>query len=97
MNGATVTQLPTLCNPDMLTHEELIEEYKYMEDAMFHQSQTLHEVSSKLHEMNTLAHNLSSIIYALCDSFDAGDQAAILLQVKKLAEQRSRHGKGKAH
>ena len=97
MTDSIVTQLPTLCNPDMLTHEELIEQYKYMEDATFRQSQTLHDVCEKLALMNVLAENLSTIIYTLCDSFDAGDQAAILLQVKKLAEHRSKHGKAKVH
>lgn len=99
MNGVTITMMPTMCNPEKLTHRELIEQYKHIEDAVFEQGQQLHEVCSKLAEMNGLAHNLSSLLYSLIDAFDENDQAAIDVQLRKLSEQRKvfNAGKGKAH
>lgn len=95
-NDLTITRLPTLCNPEKLTPKELREQYLRLEEDAIRQGIELSEVSAKLHQMNCLAQQLSSVLYALCDSYEAGDQAAILLQVKKLAERRIQQ-KAKVH
>ena len=97
MNGATITQMPTMCIPEKLTHQELIEQYKYMEDTAFKQGQTLHEVCSSLHEMNKMALHLESLLFALVDSFDANDQEAISLQLKQLSDRRKSFKKTEVH
>ncbi len=96
MNGATITQMPTMCVPERLSKKELVEQYKYMEETAFNQGQMLHEVNVKLGETCIIANQLASVLWALVDSYDAGDQAAILLQIKKLSEQRSSQ-KAKVH
>lgn len=97
MNGAIITRLPTLCNPDKLGLAELREHYKRLEGDAIDQAQQLSDACAKLHEMNVLAQNLSAILYALCDSYEAGDQAAILLQVKKLSDRRKSFKKPEVH
>ena len=99
MNGATVTMLPTFCNPEKLTHEKLIEQYKYMEEMAFMQGQALHAMETKLVEALGYANVLGSNLGALVDAYDAGDQAAILLQIKRLSETRKSllAGKGRVH
>jgi len=83
-----ITRLPTLVDIDKMGLKELREQYKRLEGEAIDQSQKLSDVCAKLHEMNVIAHNISSLIFALCDSYEAGDQAAILLQVKNLSDQR---------
>lgn len=95
MNGATITMIPTLCNPEKLSKEELIEQVSYLQDAIFEQGQKLHEESSERAQACIIANHLASQLHALMDS-DAGDQAAILLQVKNLSEQRAKQSKQKA-
>lgn len=97
MNRAIITSLPTLCNPEKFDLKELREQYKLLEGDAIRQAQQLSDVCAKLHEMNVLAQDLSAIIYALCDSYEAGDQAAILLHVKKLAERRKAYKKPGVH
>lgn len=97
MNGPTITQMPTLCAPEKLDRKALIEQVNYLQEHLLKEGQMLHEVSHKLHEMIDLSHALSSHLYALCDSYDAGDQAAVLLQVKKLSERRAEFKKEKVH
>ena len=97
MKNLHITRLPTLVNVDKLTHAELRQQYQRLEGDAIDQAQQLSEVCAKLHQMNELAHNLSAVIYALCDSYDAGDQAAILLQVKKLNDTRNRANESRVH
>jgi hypothetical protein len=96
MNDLLITRLPTLCNAEKLTPAELLQQYQRLEGEAIDQAQKLSDVCAKLHQMNVLAHNLSAALYALCDSFEAGDQAAILLQVKQLSERRAAQ-KAKVH
>lgn len=97
MSDFIITRLPTLVNIDKMSLAELIQQYQILEGDAIGQAQQLSDACAKL---DTLVHNLSSMIYALIDSYDAGDQAAILLQVKKLSEQRkdfAAKGKAKVH
>lgn len=59
-----------------------------MEGEAIEQAQQLSDALSALHRMNTIAHDYSVTFATLCDSYEAGDQAAILLMVKKLSEKR---------
>lgn len=96
MNSLLITRVPTLCNTENMKLPELREQYKRLEGDAIDQAQQLSDVCAKLHEMNLLALNLQAHLYALCESWDAGDQAAILLQVKQLAERRIKT-KAKVH
>ena len=91
MNDLLITRLPTLANTENMGLKELREQYKRLEGEAIDQASQLSDVCAKLHQMNVLAHNLSAIFYALCDSYEAGDQAAILLHVKQLSAQRERN------
>lgn len=90
MNGPIVTQLPTLCAPEKLSREELIKQVNYLQDAVFEQGQHLHEEKAERSQACAIANHLAAQLHALIDSYDAGDQAAILLQVKNLSEQRAK-------
>jgi hypothetical protein len=96
MSGATITQMPTLCVPEKLNKQELIDQVIYLQKAIFQQGQQLHEANSLQHQTCIIANHLASQLHALMDSFDAGDQAAILLQLKELAESRTKR-KAKVH
>ena len=99
MNGATVTMLPTFCNPEKLSHQELIKQCLYLEDIAFKQGQALHAMETALVEALGYANMLGANLGALVDAYDAGDQAAILLQIKRLSETRKSllAGKGRVH
>jgi hypothetical protein len=88
MNDLFITRLPTLCNVEKLSHAELKEQYTRLEGEAIEQAQQIGELKTALHRMNVTAHDYSITFATLCDSFDAGDQAAILLMVKKLSEKR---------
>jgi len=97
MNGPTITMMPTMRNPENLSHQELIEQYKYMEEAMFKQGQTLHDVNCKLAKMNQLCHQLHSQLLALVDAHDENDQEAIAVQLKAMSDQRKSFMIAKVH
>lgn len=84
-----ITKLPTLVNTEKMGINELREQYKLLEGDAISQAQQLSDVSAALHRMNTTAHDYSITFATLCDSYEAGDTAAILLMVKKLAEKRA--------
>lgn len=94
--SATITQLPTLCSPEKLSKKELIDQVNYLQEATMQQGQQLHDVNCKMAETCIIANHLASQLHALADSYDAGDQAAILLQIKNLSEQRIKQ-KAKVH
>ena len=96
MKGLTVTMLPTMCAPEKLSREQLVEQVTYLQEEIFKQGQVLHDVCCKLADMSKMAHRLDSLLGALVDSYDAGDQAAILLQIKRLSEPRTEQ-KAKVH
>jgi hypothetical protein len=96
MRDLLITACPTLVNVEKLTLSELQLQYHRLECEVIDQFTDLSETRAKLHEMRCLVHNYSSVLFALCDSFDAGDQAAILLQVRRLSERRAEQRK-KAH
>lgn len=89
MNNLLITRLPTLVNTENMGIKELRAQYKLLEDDAISQSQQLSEVKAALHRINTIAHDYSITFGTLCDSYEAGDQAAILLLVKKLSELRT--------
>jgi len=97
MRNTIITRLPTLCNTEKFNLKELREQYDLLEGEAIRQGLELSDVCSKLHQMNVLAQNLSAILYSLCDSYEAGDQAAILLQVKKLSKNREDAKKVRVH
>lgn len=88
MKDLIITRLPPLCNTESLDLQELREQYKLLEGDALQQAKQLADVCAKLHDMNRLAHNLSATLYALFDSYEAGDQAAILLQLKQMSDLR---------
>lgn len=96
MNDHIVTKFPTLCNPEKLNREELIRHVNYLQDTALMESLKMNELSGKLGEICGIAHRQDAMLCALVDSYDAGDQAAILLQVKQLSEQRAAR-KAKVH
>lgn len=96
MNGVTITKCVTLCNPEKLSREELIAQVNYLQDAALKDAITMSEVVSSRNEICGVAHRLDAMLGALVDSYDAGDQAAILLQVKQQSEQRAAR-KAKVH
>lgn len=96
MNSATITKCVTLCTPEKLSREELIAQVNYLQDAALKDFLVMSDVNSTLNEVRGVAHRLDAMLGALVDSYDAGDQAAILLQVKKLSEQRAAR-KAKVH
>ena len=97
MNGFSITKCATLCSPEKLTREQLIEQVNYLQQDALEVTMTLSNVKAKLGEMVGVANRLSVQLYALCDSYDEGDQAAILLQVKDLSDRRKKFKKTKVH
>lgn len=89
MNNLLITRLPTLCNVEKLSLTELREQYKRLEGEAIDQAQQVSELKAALHRMNMTAHDYSITFATLCDSYEAGDQAAILLMVKKLSGKRT--------
>jgi hypothetical protein len=85
----TITCLPTFCNVDKMGLKEVREQYKLLQADSIRQGIQLSEVSTKLHQMNRAALNLDATLCALVDSYEAGDQAAILLHLKNMAEHRN--------
>lgn len=88
MNNLIITRLPTLVNTEKMGIKELREHYKLLEGDAINQAQQLSDVCAKLHEINQIAHRLDAMLSAMVDSYEAGDQAAILLQIKQLYEHR---------
>ena len=97
MKGFSITRCVTLCSPEKLSREELIEQVNYLQNDALKTTMTLSEVNAKLRDMCGVANTLSAHLYALCDSYDEGDQAALLLQVKTLSERRKSFKKAKVH
>lgn len=95
MSGPTM--MPTMCVPEKLRKQELVEQYRYMEDAMLRQGQQLHDMSGKLAEMCGWANCLASQLYALVDSYDANDTAAIAVQLKAMSDRRKSFVKARVH
>lgn len=85
-----ITRLPTLVNVDKLAIKELRAQYKLLESAAIGQAQQLSDACAALHRINRIAHDYSTTFSILCDSYDTGDQAAILLKVKQLAALRQK-------
>ncbi len=97
MNDFIITRLPTLINTEKMGIKELRAQYKLLEGDAITQAQQLSDACTKLHEMNRIAHDYSITFAVLCDSYEAGDQAAILLQVRKLSEARASFKKARVH
>jgi hypothetical protein len=96
MNDLIITRLPTLVNVDKLDLAELREQYSRLEGDAIDQAQQLSDARAKLHEANQIIRDYAITFGMLCDSYEAGDQAAILLLVKRLADKRSQ-AKAKVH
>ena len=97
MSGATITRMPTLCNPEKLNSKELVEHINYLQDAVLQQGSALHDTSVKLGEMCGIVNTLASHLYALVDAFDENDQEAIAVQLKMLSERRKSFKKPGVH
>ena len=96
MNDLIITRLPTLVNIDGMGLTELRAQYKALEGDAIDQAQQLSDACAALHRINRIAHDYSTTFVILCDAYEAGDQAAILLKVKQLAELRNTR-KAKVH
>lgn len=90
MNDLIITRLPTLVNVDKMNIAELRAQYKVLEGDAISQSQQLSDACAALHRVNRIAHDYSITFGILCDAYEAGDQAAILLKIKQLAELRQK-------
>jgi hypothetical protein len=84
-----ITRLPTLVNIDGMGLKELREHYKLLEGDAISQAQQLSDTCAALARMIHTVRDYNVTFAALCDSYEAGDQAAILLMVKKLSEKRT--------
>jgi hypothetical protein len=91
----SITEMPTLCTPEKLNRKQLIEQVNYLQKEAFEQvmdlDSRLGECSEKLYQTHKIAGQLNAQLLALCDSYDAGDQAALLLQLKKLSDRRKEY------
>ncbi len=96
MSDLLITRLPTLCNAERLTPSELLQQYMRLEGEAIDQAQQLSDACAKLHQINQVAHRLNAMLSAMVDSYEAGDQAAILLQIKQLHDRRAAQ-KAKVH
>lgn len=88
MSEFTITRVPTIVNVEKLGVKELREQYKLLEGDAISQAQQLSDACAALHRMTLTLHDYNITFSTLCDSYEAGDQAAVLLMVKKLAEKR---------
>ena len=84
-----ITQLPTIVNIEKMGIKKLREHYKLLEGDAISQAQQLSDALAALHCLTHTLRDYNATLGALCDSYEAGDQAAILLMVKKLAEKRT--------
>lgn len=95
-----ITRLPTLVNTDKMGLNELREQYKVLEGDAISQAQQLSDALAHLVRMNQIVKDYNVTFATLCDSYEAGDQSAILLMVKNLSEKRrdfNEKKKGKVH
>lgn len=93
-----ITRLPTLVNIEGMGIKDLREQYKLLEGDAISQAQQLDNACTQLATMIRTLRDYNITFAALCDSYEAGDQAAILLMVKKLSEKRSAFNqKAKVH
>lgn len=88
-NDIIITKIPTLSVPEKLSKAELIVQCNYLQDEARKLSLQNHELKTKLLEAVGIVNREYAILAALADSYDAGDQAAILLQIKQLSDRRS--------
>lgn len=84
-----ITRLPTLANIEKMGLKELREQYKLLEGDAISQAQQISNACAQLVVMVQTLQDYNAIFGTLCDSYEAGDQAAILLMVKKLSEKRT--------
>lgn len=96
-NDIIITGAPTMCVPERLSKAELIVQCNYLQDEVMKLSQHVHELKTRLQQTVGLANHQYAHLSALADSYDAGDQAAIMLQIKQLSDRRSSFGKVKVH
>lgn len=89
MNDLLITRLPTLVNTDKMGINELREQYKLLEGDAFSQAQQLSDACAHLATLIATLHDYNITLAALCDSYEAGDQAAVLHMVKKLSAKRA--------
>lgn len=90
MNDLIITRLPTLVNVDKMSLKELRAQYRSLEGDAIDQAQQLSDTCAALHRINRIAHDYSATFEILCDAYEAGDQAAILLKVKQLSALRQK-------
>lgn len=81
---AVVTQLPTTCNPDKLTADELKAEVLRMQSEVV-------LMGDRLHTMNKVAFRQAEIIDALISAHIAGDSVFIASQLQVLADHRAKY------
>lgn len=96
MKDFVITRLPTLVNVEGMKLKELREAYKTLEGDAISQGVQLSETCAKLHQMNSMALRMDALLNKLVDHYEAGNQAAILLELKNMAAHRASK-KAKAH
>lgn len=76
-----MTQGPTLCNVERLSHAELKAELQRM------QTQSL-VMGNKLHDMNLVAYRQAALLHSLVDAHERGDKTAIETKLQELTDWR---------
>lgn len=89
MNDFTITRLPTIVNIENMGLKELREHYKLLEGDAISQARQLSDALAQLARNIQTLHDYNITFATLCDSYEAGDQAAILLMVKNLSVKRA--------
>lgn len=85
-----VFQLPTMCAaPETMTTDKLIAHVHYLQREILGHAELMADLMQRHHDAVGVANAVTAKLLALVDSYDAGDQAAILYQVKQLAESRT--------
>jgi hypothetical protein len=79
---ATVTQLPTMCNVEALTHDELKQEVMRLQGHIF-------QMGNRLHSVTQVAYDQAVLLHAMTDSFEAKDHDAVNLQLQRFSTRRT--------
>lgn len=96
-NDVIITRLPTLCDPEKFNLKELREQYRLLADDAISQGHQLSDTCAMLHRTNQILEDHLITFNTLADSYDAGDQAAILLLVRRLSDRRKSYKKPEVH
>lgn len=87
---AVITQGVSMCNPALLTQEQLVDEVNRL------QAECLN-VGMALHKMNCVAHNQAHALQQLVDAHEQGDHEAIANKLQELSDWRKQQQRPVPH